>query len=599
MFLALKSTECQAWDGEAGPGRSAYPGAVTGRRGTATALLSYLLAAFLLFSGTWLHPAGRIVGRCCDAVTSVSWLRWTGFAVLGGHDPFLSGSLNAPHGVNVLWQPQASPLLGLLLTPVEHLAGPLVTYNLLATLAPALAAFTAFLAIRRWVGGTLGPLLGGTLFGFSPFVTSQSLGHLHVTFLALLPLILIVEVDAVTDRRIRPTRAGLLLGALCGAQLLIGEEMLVQVVLAGALVALVLAVVLRAQLRDRLGGLARVALVAAATFAVLAGIPLAVQLAGPLRPPSPFVVFPPWPADLAGFLFPTYSMAAYSVPSLRDVSAGWFPNPIDQGNAYIGAPLLLLVLVAAWTGRRTRAVRVAAPVALALAVASLGSSLVVAGHHTGIPLPGALLARIPLLQDVIPGRLPALEWLGLAVIVAVGVRRLGALPAGRRRVGLVLVAAAVATVCPQLPYPSYPVTTPAFFESPAGVGRLPAGTTVYLAPFPRGQAPNVETMVWQAESGFRFAMPGGYVLVPGPGNRTASPFRPVDPLSSLVMAGGTPEPGPADRPALLVDLRRTGATAVVVGPMSGQAAVIRLFTDLLGRPPRWEGGVALWTGLTR
>jgi hypothetical protein len=53
-------------------------------------------------------------------------LRWTPFALEHGHNPFVTGHLNAPYGVNLLWN--TSLLLpGLLFAPVTRTFGPVAT----------------------------------------------------------------------------------------------------------------------------------------------------------------------------------------------------------------------------------------------------------------------------------------------------------------------------------------------------------------------------------------------------------------------------------------------------------------------------------------
>ena len=69
------------------------------------------------------------------------------------------------------------PLVGLLVAPLEEIAGSFLTFNVVTTLALALSAWTCYLALRRWVGGFAGPFIGGLLYGFSPFMAAHSLGH--------------------------------------------------------------------------------------------------------------------------------------------------------------------------------------------------------------------------------------------------------------------------------------------------------------------------------------------------------------------------------------------------------------------------------------
>src|SRR5262249_17721491 len=74
------------------------------------------------------------------------------------------------------------------LAPVTETAGPVVAYNLAALAAAPLAAWTAFLLARRLTGSFSASLVAGFLFGFSPYLMGQSVGHLNLSFVCLVPL---------------------------------------------------------------------------------------------------------------------------------------------------------------------------------------------------------------------------------------------------------------------------------------------------------------------------------------------------------------------------------------------------------------------------
>ena len=194
------------------------------------------------FHATWAHPATRVVGSCCDSAAYVDTFRFTGSALLAGHDPFYSRLMHAPAGFNVMWQPNVMPLAGLLAVPFEATIGPVATYNLVITLALVTAGWACFLLLRTWVGGVLGPVVGGAFFAFSPVMLGHSLGHPQVTAAVLVPLMLLVLADILVTQRRRWWTAGPALGALAAAQLLLGEELLAFSVIAGIVLLAVLAV---------------------------------------------------------------------------------------------------------------------------------------------------------------------------------------------------------------------------------------------------------------------------------------------------------------------------------------------------------------------
>jgi len=65
---------------------------------------------------------------------------------------------------------------GVAMWPFTSSLGPIFSYNLLVTLALALSAWCAFLAVRRYVESPVAAALGGLLYGFSPYMVAQSQG---------------------------------------------------------------------------------------------------------------------------------------------------------------------------------------------------------------------------------------------------------------------------------------------------------------------------------------------------------------------------------------------------------------------------------------
>ena len=63
-------------------------------------------------------------------------------------------------------------LPSLLVVPVTLTAGPMVAYNLLATLGPALSGWCAYLALSRYVQSRPAAFIGGALYAFSPFMVA-------------------------------------------------------------------------------------------------------------------------------------------------------------------------------------------------------------------------------------------------------------------------------------------------------------------------------------------------------------------------------------------------------------------------------------------
>ncbi len=560
----------------------------------------YAGLAFALFHAAWADPTRRLVGGCCDSPAPLWFLQWVGYAILHGQDPLFTHFVGLPTGVNVMWQPPAMPIIGLAVTPVEFVFGPFVTYNLVATLALALSSWACYFALRRWVGGTGAPFLGGLLYGFSPFMAAQSLGHPALTVAFVAPLFLLVLTDILAYRRWPVWRSGVTLGALAAVQFLISQEGFAIMVIGAALVTGLLAVLRPraavARLRPTAIGMA----LGTAVCLVVLALPLLMeflgkeQLHGLLRPQNTFVT------DLANLVLPNPVVAQWS-PFNGAYVLHWQWDVAEAG-AFLGPFLIIVLATVVATRRRELRVQVAALAAAAMLVLSLGPSLHVAGRDLGVPLPWVLFERLPLLDNLLPVRMTGIFFVGVAVLVAEGVHAVQGWRSGwRRAAGTAGIIAALVPLVPVAAYQAWTPVVPSFFRS-ARASELPRDGVVFVVPFPRDQPDDVTPMLWQALTGLRFRMPGGYVFLPAPGGNGlgvtgGTPNALTARLDAI--AGGSHVLGPTKAEAAVLRsilLHTYHPVAVVVGPMPHEGLAVRLMSQVLGKPPTWSGGVALWLG---
>jgi hypothetical protein len=143
------------------------------------ALVIYAAGAGMLTSSVWRSPQTEWIGGCCDAEQTMWYLAWVPYAIRHATNPFFTTQLNAPTGVNLMWN-TSTLLPGLVASPVTILFGPVLSYNLLTALGIVLSAWCAFLALRRYTVSLIGPLIGDAVYGFSPYVTSQARFHLDL-----------------------------------------------------------------------------------------------------------------------------------------------------------------------------------------------------------------------------------------------------------------------------------------------------------------------------------------------------------------------------------------------------------------------------------
>jgi hypothetical protein len=566
----------------------------TARRFVAPALILvvYLVLAAVLFRGWMLSPTTDTLAHGRGEVPFYTWaLRWVPFALGHGHNPFVTGYLNAPDGVNLMWNTSLF-LPALLLAPVTLVWGPVLTYNVLLTVAVGGSAWTAYLAIRRFVPGHLAAATGGLLYGFSPYMRAESLGHVNLTLVLLPPLLLLLVHDILVRQRRRAWVDGGLLGVLAAAQLLTGEEVLATTALTAGILLLLLVVSFPRSVRSH----ARHAVVALAVAALVCGalvaVPLWYQFTGPYRyHGAASQVAGRYVNDLLTFVVPNQQ-----VLSTRDSAelAARLPGNAAERTGYLGVPLLLLVAVVAVAWRSRPHVRLAALAGLVTAVLSMGAVLYVGGHNTGVPLPWTVLDGLPLFESVIASRLALYTALfaGLLVAVFLDEVRTWRWPA----LGVVLAVLALVPLVPnQVRAGMGPVRIPAFFEG-SGVETIPVGSVALVAPFPDPLV--TEPMLWHAVGGIRFKLVGGYFL--GPDEQGRARFGPPPSVTRSALrqlATGAATADAVDRrlcPDVRDELARWQVRTVLVGPMRHRDQAVRFFTLLLDRPPAEIGGMEVW-----
>jgi hypothetical protein len=552
-------------------------------------LLGFLGLAVLLLGSVWTAPATRTLGGGVGDPGLFAWfLRWTPFAVGRHISPFASDYLNHPDGINLMWNTWM-PLPGLLLSPLTLLLGPVLAFNLLVTLAYGLSAWSAYLAIHRYVPSHGAAACGGLVYGFSPAMVIHS-HHPNLILILLLPW-LFVLLDEIVDRQRRsPVSLGVALGAVAAAQLLTGAEVFAGMVLLGLVLLVLLVAANRHALRDK-GLYAATALaVSVVVFGLLVAWPLRAQIAGPARVHADLTEEVRGSSDLLALVTPSRlsAIAPEAAVHLGDQFAG-------TKEAYLGIPLLLVVALVA-TRRRSPVVRVGSAMLLVSLVLSLGSRLRVGGLVTPVPLPWTAVESLPVLWHMVPARLALFTALFAGLLLAVALEDLWG---GSRRDRVLAGAAAVLALSflvPSAPLQSAPVVaTPAFFTTPA-VATLPRDGVALVVPFPQKGRDN-QAMVWQARAGMWFKMPGGYFVGPGPDGgtlREAPPTTTSRVLDRIRRGGRPPDLTPALRRRIAADLERWRVASVVLGPMPHRRTMAGFLTGLLGRPPEQLAGVELW-----
>jgi len=254
-------------------------------------------------------------------------------------------------------------------------------------------------------------------------------------------------------------------------------------------------------------------------------------------------------------------------------------------------------------------------------VLSLGVRLNVTPHPTRIPLPWAVLARLPFLNSMLPVRLFIMIGLGAGLLLGYGLDRAIAWtrpPDARtdpRRAGLVAAAAVlvVGSLLPARPYPASQTGVPSWLGSAPAQALVPTDAVALFYPYPT--LANNRPMLFQAADAFRYRLIGGQGIVTTTRvNRHAiGPLPPFDlPAVFLRASTGelhTPRPRtlfalpplpPRDRATasrFLAFVSENGVTAIVVtdatspGARLTEAYLRYAFGDPVTSP---SGAVMVW-----
>jgi len=546
---------------------------------------AYALLALLLTISVWRAPSTTYIGEGPDPISAMWGIGWVPFAIAHGLNPLVSTALNHPTGINLLWnQPVAIPLA--VLWPVTALFGAMVTYNLVMTLSLALASFFAFLVIRRWVPGAVAAAVGGALYGFSPYMTGQLLGHVNLVLSGVTPPLALMLLDEIlVRRRRRPMTLGLLTALLAVVQYFISQEVLLTEIMVAAIVILALAITYRHDVRERAGYVLRCLGWAALPAAAVLAYPVLFQFFGANHVVNSGAIHGTdiYVTDPANFVVPTV-VQLFSPAAATNISSHFSGNA-SEWDAYLGIPLILLLIIATVRGWRVPVIRVAAIVAVVVAVLSLGPHINVQGHPLlAVPLPWWIPAHLPVLDDILPNRLMVYVDLAAAIVVAFALRALWLM---RTRVVLNVAVAVVILLplVPTLPAPATPLTAPSLFASSTPAASVQGGVVLF-EPYPSNDYP--EAMFWQLTSGFAFSIVGGYTVGPAaPGaDGMQRRIRTLTATPTVTLTG-------SDRVALITALQSLHVGTVITGP-GATPGIASLFTQLFGRPPTADGGFRIW-----
>ncbi len=504
------------------PGRMAWV-----RHPVAITMACYVLGAFFVTARLWLHGGSVYQAGDVEDVSQATWfIRYTATATEHFRLPALTTvAMNAPHGVNMMWN--TSLLLpGMVVTPITLLFGPQVSLDALLFIGFAGSAIAMYYFLRRWNASMLAAALGGALYGFSPALVNSGIGHYSLVIAILPPLIADRVLRLVTGRG-APVRNGIWLGLFVAAELFVSEEALVDTVIAVVIVLVLLALCLPHEVVSRIRPLA-VGLVTGGIIAVvLCARALWVQFHGVPATSSGSAVIITYNGHATNLGTLPYAFINPSTGQLlhthaTGIIANNYPQPLPEYLAYLGVPLIIVLIAAIVYFWNNLPIRVAGLTCVLLEWIGLGAKPLVPGTFTlpAFLLPWQYVQHLPILSGMVPDRLCILADAGAAAVLAFSLDlcRSGTVaPFSRwRHGGLIATGIAVIALLPVIPapYAVQPVSrVPAGWTATFRTLHLPASARVLIAPFPYSDTSQV--MRWTATSRYPATMIGGDFIAAG------------------------------------------------------------------------------------
>jgi hypothetical protein len=468
------------------------------------------LAVYLAIALCWYRAAVGHMGSTCTCslpgdAASVTWaLVWFPHALLHGLNLLHTKAMWAPTGINLAGA-TAVPLVAFLMAPVTWLWGPIAAYNVVTIVAPVAGAWCGYRLCRYITRSPWPSILAGATYGFGTYEIAQNNGHVQMAITvcpALAALCVLRFLNAASSKR----RFRVELTALLLVQMFIGTEMLFTMSVLGAVALALWWLLGPEQSRPRLRSAVAVIASAYLITLVLSSWYVYALLKAPAY------------AKDRGFLFPTDVVSLLTPMPYTWIGGGLFKGLTGQFagqppevNAYLGLPLILVVvrfLSTSWDQRITKLLTALLVVGI---VWVLGANLYALGVET-IPLPYLLVAYLPGFNELMQGRVALYVELLCAVVLAMWL----AMPSRQVALRWACGALALAFVLPNLLNPAQSNsdvwTNPVFFKTDMYKRYLRRGETI----MPISWAWFSEAPMWQAEDHMYYDMASGYFLANPP-----------------------------------------------------------------------------------
>lgn len=487
------------------------------RKSGLSALIVYAALSCIFFGVPILtHFSTSYIGQGIDPTQFMWFLNWWPWSIQHGLNPFVTHMIWEPGGFNLTWA-TSIPGLSMLAGPVTLIWGPVVAYNVLALIMPALAASCAFLLCYYLSKSFWPSLAGGYVFGFSSYELAQLTAHLNLSTTFLMPLAVLIFLLNLDKRISRKAFFGLAT-LICWLQFSFSTELfataIVFAVLSGVAAFLLTPQAERRALLE-VAGIQALAIITALIlqFPYLYNL-FAANISHTLGN-SPYV----YSTDVLNFFVPTNltlvtnDWSAGLSAKFSSFAWGRGGNYSEDG-AYLGLPfivILIMFVVSSWKSRRGRLVSI---LFFLLCICALGPVLHVAGivkvnvlgkATLPIIMPWVLADHLPLIRYALPCRFPLYIFLILSIIVCLWAAD-STIPRWMR---CTLSMLALVFILPNVfsCHWASALVMPPFFKDGLYKKYVAAGDRVLILPFGCASFSDI----WQVASSMHFRLVGGYV----------------------------------------------------------------------------------------
>jgi hypothetical protein len=589
-----------------GPPRLLWVSRRIGRHALYIAL--FALPSIVMWWHVWTgHPSSTLTCACGDPAQEVWFMAWPAWALTHFANVFFSGVVNMPHGANLLSNTSGT-LVGIVMSPVTWLWGPVTATNVALTLAPAVSAWGCWLAVRRLVTWKACAIPAALLYGYSSAIVSgMAFAHVSVLVLAVPPLLFVAVHEIVVRQEKVPWRDGLQLAALILVQFLISPEVLVMCAFLSVIGLLAAAAVGWRQVPARLGYAGQALGIGVFVSVALLAYPAWFGLAGPQSVSGVlFAIAPLSGVPLSGFLLP----GAFETIGNAYVRFGGYLGRIGPPPNYLGLGAIVVALGSMVAARRKPLAWLLLFLIAVTMWISVGSYLFGAPHSwERIWLPWRYLSDLPVLKEILPDQFAPFIPLFVAFLVAIGLdallSHLASLaiwtpPRARILPGLIASTVTLAVLVPvfvtfDLPFTVVPTRVPTYMTQVAP--ELPPGTVLLTIPF--AVSGSTAPMLWQAVDGMRFRLAGAAMKTP---NASGGPVGQGSPGSALRIVSDLSIYGPAQPigsraqvEAVRHALREWDVNEVVIDGLSRDPTYATgFFTMVMGQLPTYEHFAWVW-----